>query len=102
MTGEIQRAELFRNVDELLAWQKTFELKQAELIAWQHGIQKSIAELRASLTTTLEGCQILMETDTLLSGRCDELDRRIDIVNKRLRRIEDAVKQLQEMSEPGR
>ena len=83
--GEVQRAELFANVDELMAWKKSFELKQSELIAWQLHIENEIK-------TTIQGCMVLMETDTLLSDRCAQIDKRIDIVNIRLRKLEDAIK----------
>lgn len=68
MTGEIQRAQLFADVDELMAWKKGFELKQAELIAWQE--------------TMTKGCNVLVECDTVLGDR-------LDIVNKRLRKLEN-------------
>jgi hypothetical protein len=85
--GEIQRAELFANVDELMAWKKAFELKQPELIEWQLHIENEIK-------TTIQGCLTLVETDSALMVRMDELSKRIDIVNKRLRHIEEAVERL--------
>jgi len=99
--GTIERAELVAAVDDLVAWKKSFEPKQRELIEWQQRIDHAIAELQASIKTTLEGCHVMMDTDTLLGDRSDELGQRVDIVNKRLRRIEDAVKQLQAITEPG-
>ena len=66
MDGKIQRAQLFADVDEL----------------------------KASLQTTLKGVEILMKTDTQLSIRIDQVDERINIVNKRIRRLEEAVARL--------
>lgn len=94
MSGEQQRAELFANVDELMEWKKSFQLKQSELIAWQAMVMQKIAELQQALATTLEGCSVLIETDKTIGERVDEEARRTDIVNKRLRRLEDAVKRL--------
>lgn len=78
--GEVQRAELFANVDELMSWKKSFEHKQREMLAWQAKIENEIAK-------TIEGCMVLIATDTTLSDR-------IDIVNKRLRHLEKAVERL--------
>jgi hypothetical protein len=89
MAGEIQRAQLFADVDELLAWKKAFNLKQAELIAWQAMVMNAIQEMQSAGKTTLEGCGILMETDTVLGDRIDDAWARIDIVNKRLRKLEN-------------
>jgi len=85
--GAIARAELFSNVDELMEWKKTFDLKQRQMIEWQKKVMDSLMELNESMKTTLEGCNVLVQTDT-------ELGNRIDIVNKRLRRIEEAVARL--------
>ena len=74
--GEIQRAQLFADVDELLAWKKTFELKQVELLEWQE--------------TMLKGCATLVETNELMTTRLDDMSIRIDIANKRLRNLENA------------
>ena len=96
--GAVQRAELFANVDELMAWKKSFDRKQIEMIQWQAMILDKIMELHESDKTIIQGCMTMMETDTMISEstglRCDELSKRIDIVNKRLRRLEDAVKEL--------
>ena len=75
--GAIQRAELFANVTLLQEDVKN-------LIA-------TVNELEATLETTLRGCKVLVECDTVLGNRLDEQSRRIDIVNKRLRRLEDAI-----------
>jgi len=85
--GEIQRAELFANVDELMAWKKSFELKQNELMNWQRPVENEIK-------TTLAGCMVLVETGSALGVMMDGISYRIDIVNKRLRRIEEAVERL--------
>lgn len=94
MNGAQQRAELFANVDELMAWKKSFDRKQIEMIQWQAMVLEKIVECHESDKTIIAGCMTMMETDTMLSDRCDEISRRIDIVNKRLRRLEDAVKEL--------
>jgi len=74
--GAIQRAQLFRDVDEL----------------------------KASITSILTGCNILIECDErigvrmdlvddrmdILSQRIDTVNERVDIVNKRLRKLEEA------------
>jgi len=80
MAGEIQRAQLFADVDELLAWKKSFDHKHRELLQWQAGIVEEIK-------TTIKGCHTLIATDT-------KLGERIDIVNKRLRHLEQAVERL--------
>ena len=97
MNGAQQRAELFANVDELMAWKKAFEMKQAELIAWQAAVMSSIHELRESAETILKGCGVLVECDELMtqrldnaSERIDHAANRIDVVNKRLRLLEEA------------
>ena len=43
------------------------------------------------LKQILEGCMALIECDTVISERVDQLSARIDIVNKRLRKIETAL-----------
>lgn len=91
--GAIQRAELFANVDELMAWKKSFELKQIELIQWQTMVMQQIAELKKELETTLKGCHVLVECDSLINGR-------IDIYNKRLRVLETKVKKIGNMARP--
>lgn len=94
MNGAQQRAELFANVDELMAWKKGFELKQRELIAWQAMVMETITELRNSSETILKGCGVLMETQELMTNRLDSANERIDIANKRIRRLEEAVERL--------
>lgn len=81
--GEIQRAELFANVDELMEWKKGFDLKQSQMITWQKKVMDELMELNESMKTTLQGCNVLIETDSALAER-------IDIVNKRLRSLENA------------
>lgn len=44
--------------------------------------------------TLLEACKLLGKTDTLISIRLDQTNERIDIVNKRIRRLEEAVARL--------
>jgi exonuclease VII small subunit len=83
MNGAVQRAELFANVDELMAWKKSFEMKQRELIEWQDQLTEKVAQLEESLNTTLRGCNLLVDADTVI-------DKRLDIVNKRLRQLENA------------
>ena len=90
MNGARQRAELFASVDELMAWRKSFNLRQAEEIAWQSMVMTKFIELNESDKTIIEGCMRMMETDTAISERCDQLSQRIDIANKRLRKLEDA------------
>lgn len=80
--GEIQRAQLFADVDELIEWKKAFMLKQGQLIEWQLKVQRDIKDLEERLKTTLRGCQVLMRTDEVLGNR-------LDIVNKRLRKLEE-------------
>lgn len=94
VNGAIQRAELFANVDELMAWKKSFNLRQAEEIAWKAMVMDKFMELNESDKTIIQGCITMMETDTVLSERCDELSARIDIANKRIRRLEQAVERL--------
>lgn len=92
--GEIQRAELFANVDELMEWKKSFELKQTQLMEWQKKVmtlfglvQDEVIALKEELATTIQGCGVLVECDTKISDR-------IDIVNKRIRHLEEAVGRL--------
>ena len=82
MNGAQQRAELFADVDELKAWKNAFDMKQRELIAWMASVDERIMKLQSKLSTTIEGCMVLIETDT-------ELGNRIDIANKRLRNLEN-------------
>lgn len=67
MAGEVQRANLFADVDELMEWKRSFQIKQDELVTWQ------------ALVT--ENLQIMRE-------RLNAASIRLDIVNKRLRRLE--------------
>lgn len=82
MNGAQQRAELFANVDELMEWKKTFMHQQGQLIEWQLKVQRDIKEVEERIKTTIRGCEVLLRTDTLLADR-------IDIVNKRLRKLEN-------------
>lgn len=70
-------------LDELERWKRTFEFKQRELIAWQNSIESKIAQLEESLTTTLRGCNLLVDAD-------QTIDKRLDMINKRLRQLENA------------
>lgn len=92
--GEIQRAELFANVDTLMEWKKNFSHKQTELIAWQSQVGSSIKQLEESMETILKGCTTLVETNELMTTRLDESSKRIDIANKRIRRAEEAIERL--------
>jgi len=94
MTVEQQRAELFKHIDQILAWQKIFNMKQMEQITWKASVIKTIEAIESTAKTTLQGCEILIQTDTQLNIRVDQFEKRIDIVNKRIRRIEDAVARL--------
>jgi len=74
--GAIQRAELFAAVERLIDEQ---------------------IKTSASIKTVIEGCLILVETDTVLGDRIDQITKRVDvahdrldIVNKRLRMLEEA------------
>jgi TolA-binding protein len=49
----------------------------------------------ATIKTMLEGCMVLVETDTVLGERMDQLSARIDMVNKRLRKLEETNGKLQ-------
>lgn len=90
MAGEIERAKLFADVDELIAWKRQFELKQAEEIVWKANVEIELKQLKEDVVRILEGCGILMETDTTISQRIDDAWKRIDIVNMRLRKLEQA------------
>jgi len=61
--GAIQRAELFAKVDEL----------------------------EASMKAVLKAGHLLIDTDIELANRIDALSERIDIANKRLRKLENKV-----------
>ena len=97
--GAIQRAELFRNVDELIQFK--------ELIA------PRIKEFQSCLETILQASSIMVDTDTVLGERIDkadqlikeltawtnvqdvrvaQLDERIDVYNKRVRVLEKKCK----------
>jgi len=92
--GTIERAELVAAVDELVAWKKSFCLRQAEEIAWKAMIMDKFMELNESDKTIIQGCMTMMETDTALSERIEHLSERMDIANKRIRRLEQAVERL--------
>ena len=85
--GEIQRAELFANVDELMEWKKSFELKQTQLMEWQKKVMDEVLAIKEELKVTIQGCGVLVQCDTKISDR-------IDIVNKRIRHLEEAVGRL--------
>lgn len=94
MNGLSRKAtgKLVKDVDEILIWKKSFDMKQAEMIRWMASVDQRIEALQKDLETTLKGCNILMETDTALGQQIDNQKERINIVNKRLRKIENAVK----------
>ena len=101
MAGEVERAVLTANIDALMAWKKIVELRHNAMIDWQNTIIKTIKELAEAAKTTIEGCEILVQTDTQLMMRTDNIDKRIDIVkeridivNKRIRFLENAVERL--------
>ena len=75
----------------LIEWQQTFAKKQTDLIKWQEGITQSIESLQSACQTILEGCQVLMKANTMLVTRCEDLKERLDIANKRIRRLESKV-----------
>ena len=86
-----------KDVAELLAWKKMFQLKQMEMIAWQAEVMNAIGELRESGETILKGCNVLVQCDELMTQRLDNATQRIDaaaaridVVNKRLRLLENA------------
>ena len=87
MANKIVKAHLFANVAKLMAWKKSSDKHQVELIA-------VIDELQSAHKTTLKGCEILMKTDTQLMIRTDNLEERINIINKRIRRLEEAVQRI--------
>jgi len=62
--GAIQRAELFKTVDKL---------------------DRRITQLEDSLNVTLRGCNALVDVDQVIATR-------LDIINKRLRKLEKKVK----------
>ena len=87
MAGEEMRAQLFEDVDTLMAWKKMFEHKQRELIEWQ-------LHVTTEMKGVVEGCLILVDTDSVLGNR-------MDIINKRLRHIERAIeRQIPALNKP--
>ena len=75
-------SKLVQEVDELVR-------SQRDLMNWQAMVMERISTLEAELATTLKGCGVLIECDTTLGDR-------IDIVNKRLRKLETITKHLPE------
>lgn len=75
-------SKLVQDVDGLLAWQKSFEHKQREMLAWQAAIEARITELENSLKTTLRGCGLLVDADQVM-------EKRLDVINKRIRQLEN-------------
>jgi len=72
-------------------------IERAELVAAVHRLIDEQIKTSASIKTVIEGCLILVETDTVLGDRIDHLTKRVDvahdrldIVNKRLRMLEEA------------
>ena len=81
--------------EEGRAWKKSFDQKQAELIAWQTTIMEEMIRLNKSDKNIIDGCMIMMKADAVISERCDHISNRIDIVNKRLRKLEEINGKLQ-------
>jgi chaperonin cofactor prefoldin len=73
--GMIQRAKTFANVEWLMKWQPT--------------IDKAIEEVHESLQAVIQAGHILIDTDSELAKEIEKLNTRIDIVNKRLRKLEN-------------
>jgi len=71
---------------ELVEFKKEVLVRNMELVKHETTTARDLANLIA-------GCMVLMETDTALSDRLDQISERIDIVNKRLRKIETALTQ---------
>jgi len=62
-------------------------IQRAELFRWKESVTESIQNL------TKAG-HALIDTDTELGKRSDELSNRLDIANKRIRRLEEAVEEI--------
>lgn len=86
--GAIQRAELFADVEKLKAFKKEALVRNMELVKFETTTARDIANV-------IEGCMRMIETDTALSDRMDHISARIDIVNKRLRKLEEINGKLQ-------
>jgi len=74
MTGEIERAQLFANVDELMAWKKTFELRQHDELVRQREQEKIINNCIEGGKTTLEITKVLDERIKMLHERLEYLE----------------------------
>ena len=62
---------------------------------------RHLRDQKQEINNIVKGCHVLIETDTVLGDRIELLneklsaiDTRLDIVNKRLRRLEDAIGRL--------
>ncbi len=82
MAGEIERAKLFANVDELMAWKKTFELRQHDELVRQIEQAKVIENTIEGGKTTLECVKLNDERITALHLRIDSLETRADEKDK--------------------
>lgn len=90
MTGIVKQAQLVAAVDELMQWKRLVELRHDAMIDWQTTLLLTVKDLQDSSKNTLQGCGLLMETDTTISARIDDAWKRIDIVNIRLRKLEES------------
>ena len=79
--GAVERARLFEDVDNLIAFKKEMLARNMELVKFEMTTAKSTADV-------IEGCMKIMKTQDILSERMDIISERIDIVNKRLRKLE--------------
>ena len=79
--GAIQRAELFANVDELLAWKKTFEVRQHDELVRQREQVKVIESL-------IEAGQQTIEAITLVNTTVHEIGTKVIELETRMTRFE--------------
>ena len=82
--------ELQKDVDELMVWKKTFNHKQAELIAWMAMVDARHMATTRDIKNLIDGCLAMVKTEDIIGERLTVISDRIDIVNKRLRILENA------------
>ena len=78
MAGEIERAKLFANVDELMAWKKTFELRQHDELVRQIEQAKIVENTIEGGKKTLECVKVLDNRITALNLRINKLESNHD------------------------
>lgn len=86
----IERAQHVADLDELKQFMKESKARNMELVQFEIETTQNFLTHSKDIKNILEGCMRLIDCDEELSKRMDQISARIDIVNKRLRKLEQS------------